>query len=166
MKRSKLIATIVISGATGLLSLGQIHAQTPSHHWRTNSPYSWTNRFSWTNRAGSWTNAESSTNDMEESTNHFGLTPDQRMNYLAQQLNLTDQQKANVQAVFEQMRDSITTAVQEARTNADGQLQRVLSPEQYQKLQTLWAAHQRHFHGPWGQGTNANSGSQTNGTGQ
>ncbi len=149
MNRPKLSAIAVSSAIAGLIVLSPVYAGAQSLHWRTNAPYSWTNHFPWTNRAGSWTNHESSTNnDMDESTNHFGMGPDQRLNFLAQQLNLTDQQKANVQTVFEQMRESITSAVQEARTNADEQLQRILSPEQYQKLQSLLAAHHQHFLGP------------------
>jgi Spy/CpxP family protein refolding chaperone len=70
---------------------------------------------------------------------------------LTQELNLTPEQQTNVQAVLEQMRQQIQSAVVEAKTNADTQLQTILTPQQYQKFQSMWQEHQ---HGKGHGGTN------------
>ncbi len=56
---------------------------------------------------------------------------------LSEELNLTEDQKTKVQAVFDEMRQKVQTAILEARTNADTELHQILSPEQYQKLQDM-----------------------------
>lgn len=87
---------------------------------------------------------------------HGMMSPDERMNRLSQELNLTDQQKTNVEAVFDNMREKIQTAVEQAKTNADTQLQGILTPEQYQKLQSMWEQRQQQFHHHPGGGGAAN----------
>jgi Spy/CpxP family protein refolding chaperone len=72
---------------------------------------------------------------------------ERHFNMLSQELNLTPQQKPQVQAILQEMRQKIRAAVQEARTNADSQLQQVLTQDQYQKLQNIW---QQHPHRHWG----------------
>ncbi|MGH7971830.1 MAG: hypothetical protein ACREIC_24215 [Limisphaerales bacterium] len=62
---------------------------------------------------------------------------DDPMDRLGQELKLSDAQKNKVQNVFHETRQKIQSAVQEAMTNADNELQRILTPEQYQKLQSL-----------------------------
>lgn len=84
-----------------------------------------------------------------------GESPDERFNRLSQELNLSEDQKAKVQATFEQTRQKIQAAIEEARSNAETQLQSVLTPEQYQKLQSMW---QQHEHRMGNGGTNSNSG--------
>jgi len=76
---------------------------------------------------------------------HGMMTPQEQMNRLSQELNLSEQQKTNVEAVFDDMRQKLQTAVEAAKTNADARLQRILTPEQYQKLQGMWEQHQRSF---------------------
>ncbi len=73
-----------------------------------------------------------------------------RTNGPSLELNLTDQQKTQVQAVFEKMRQRIETAVLAARTNAETELKRILSPQQYQQLQNLLEAHNPHGEQPMG----------------
>ena len=81
----------------------------------------------------------------------------QRLDKLSQELNLTEDQKAKVQATFDETRQKIEAAIDEARTNADAQLQQILTPQQYQKLQSMWHQHQQQWqHG--GSNTNQNSG--------
>ncbi len=98
----------------------------------------------------------SQTNNTPPPMGHYGgrgMSPDERFNKLSEKLNLNDDQKAKVRATFEDTRQKIQAAIEEARSNADTQLQTVLSPEQYQKLQSLWQQH-----GPHG----GNSGGHTN----
>ncbi len=71
-----------------------------------------------------------------------------RFNRLSDELDLTADQKPKVQAIFEELRIKI----EDARTNADTELQGVLTPEQYQKLQNHWQAHKRHWHNQQGNG--------------
>ena len=86
-----------------------------------------------------------------------GQTPEERFNKLSEELNLSEDQKAKVQSTFEETRQKIQAAIIEARSNADAQLQQVLSPEQYQKLQNLWQQHEHHW-GGGGANTNQPSG--------
>jgi len=76
----------------------------------------------------------------------------QHFNKLSQELNLSDQQKPQVQAIFQEMTQKIQAAVEQARTNADSQLQGVLTSDQYQKLQNMWEQHQQKFERHWGHG--------------
>jgi len=62
---------------------------------------------------------------------------DDPMERLGKELKLSDAQKNKVQTVFQKTREKIQNAVQEAMTNADTELHRILTPEQYQKLQSL-----------------------------
>jgi Spy/CpxP family protein refolding chaperone len=74
-----------------------------------------------------------------------GMTHEERMNKLSEELNLTEEQRTNVQAVFDDMRQKIQAAVEEAKSNADTQLQGILTTDQYQKLQSMWMEHQHHY---------------------
>lgn len=65
------------------------------------------------------------------------------MERLGQELKLSDTQKNKVQNVFQETRKKIQSAVQEAMTNADTELQQILTPQQYQKLQSLEHPHSR-----------------------
>lgn len=56
---------------------------------------------------------------------------------LGRELNLNTNQQSRVQAVIAETREKIRMAVQQAMTNADAQLQRILTPEQYKKLQEI-----------------------------
>jgi len=69
-----------------------------------------------------------------------------RLDRLSQELNLTPNQKSQVQTVFEQMRTNIMTAVEQARTNANTQLQQILTPEQYQQFQEIRQRHEQRWH--------------------
>jgi len=62
---------------------------------------------------------------------------------LGKELNLDTNQQSKVQAVVAETREKIRAAVQQAMTNADAQLQRILTPEQYQKLQEIEHGQQR-----------------------
>lgn len=97
------------------------------------------------------------------SGNMKGMGPQEKLNWLSQSLNLNDQQKTNVQNIFGNMIQEIGAAVLQARTNADTQLQQVLTPDQFQRLQNIMAAHE--YHWAWhheGSETNSMEGSQTN----
>jgi Spy/CpxP family protein refolding chaperone len=65
------------------------------------------------------------------------MTPEERFNRFSEELNLTEEQKPKVKGVFDEMRQK----VQAARTNADSELQGILTPEQYQKMQSMWEQH-------------------------
>lgn len=87
----------------------------------------------------------------------------ERFNRLSEELNLTEDQKPKVQAIFEQLR----TSIEEAKTNAETQLQAVLTPEQYQKLQSHWQMRKHHWREQGEEGgtntdTNAESNTSTN----
>ncbi|PWU18377.1 MAG: hypothetical protein C5B50_09320 [Verrucomicrobia bacterium] len=85
---------------------------------------------------------------------------DERLNRLAEELKLSDEQKVKVQAAFEEMRDKIQGAILEARTNVESRLRKALSPEQYEKLENLLEQRPRSSsrHPEDGQsGTNQNS---------
>jgi Spy/CpxP family protein refolding chaperone len=83
-----------------------------------------------------------------------GMSSAERMDRLAQELNLTDEQKTNVQSAFDQMRQTM----QEARTNLDNQLQGIMTPEQYQKFESMREQHMHHMGPPPSNGTNSQSG--------
>ncbi len=68
--------------------------------------------------------------------------PESPINLLGRELNLNRDQKAKVQAVFEETRSKIQAAVQQAMTNADSQLHHILTPDQYRKLQRIEQEHQ------------------------
>jgi Spy/CpxP family protein refolding chaperone len=80
---------------------------------------------------------------------------DQRFNKFSEDLILTDQQKPQVQAIFQEMQQKIQAAVVEAKTNADSQLQSVLTPQQYQKLQNMFEPQQQRFEHRRGHETNS-----------
>ena len=69
--------------------------------------------------------------------------PESPITRLGRELNLNTDQKAKVQAVFDETRAKIQAAVQQAMTNADSQLHRILTPDQYQKLRQLEQEQQR-----------------------
>lgn len=111
------IKTVIpgLIAAAGLLSLSQVQAQT-----------------------------NNATPPMGNHGWHGAKTPEERLNRLSERLNLTDEQKSKVQAVFETMHQQI----QEVKTNADTQLQQILTPEQYQEFQNLrQRKHHWHHHG-------------------
>ncbi len=89
---------------------------------------------------------------------HGGMQ--QKLDRLSEQLNLTPNQKLQVQTIFEQMRTNIMTAVEQARTNASTQLQQVLTPQQYQQWQQIWQQHEQRWHehmtNEWGHGSSTN----------
>jgi Spy/CpxP family protein refolding chaperone len=63
------------------------------------------------------------------------------INRLGQELSLSKDQKNKLHTVFTETREKIQTAVQQAMTNADTEMKRILTPEQYQKLQALEHRH-------------------------
>lgn len=73
-----------------------------------------------------------------------GGTPGNRMDELANRLNLTADQKTKVQEIFSDTREQLRAVRQETepkmadiRRQADGRLQTVLTPEQWQQFQKL-----------------------------
>jgi Spy/CpxP family protein refolding chaperone len=68
--------------------------------------------------------------------------PGDPVDRLGQELNLSADQKAKMQNVFRDTRERIQTAIQQAMTNADAEMHRILTPEQYQKLQSLESQHE------------------------
>ncbi|HEU4508367.1 MAG TPA: periplasmic heavy metal sensor, partial [Pyrinomonadaceae bacterium] len=67
-----------------------------------------------------------------------------RMEMLAERLQLTEDQKAKVQEIFSDTREQVRALrresepkMDEIRRQADGRLQTVLTPEQWQKFQTV-----------------------------
>ncbi|HWI57070.1 MAG TPA: hypothetical protein VNZ22_07575 [Bacillota bacterium] len=127
MKKLKVIVPLI--AVTGLFAMGQVQSQT---------------------------NNNESAPPMDHHGGHR-MGPEEHLNKLSEELNLTDQQKSQVQGVFDQMRQQVQAAVQEAKTNADTQLQEILTPEQYQKFQSLWQQHQ-HRWGHGGGSTDGNTG--------
>ena len=89
-----------------------------------------------------------------------GLTrggPGNRIDELADRLQLTADQKTKVQEIFSDTREQLRAARQEMeprmaeiRRQADGRLQAVLTPEQWQKFQRLRDERQRRGRGPRG----------------
>ena len=68
----------------------------------------------------------------------------ERFERVFNQLNLTEQQKADAQQIFSETREQLQRLreegeplVREIRAQADARLQRVLTPEQWQKFQQL-----------------------------
>ncbi len=72
-------------------------------------------------------------------------TNEKQPHSLGEELKLTEQQRTNVLAVFEQMHQKMEAFAQELSRNADIQLKRILTPEQYQKLLTLSGQHEHQF---------------------
>lgn len=80
-----------------------------------------------------------------------------RMDELSDRLKLTADQKAKVQEIFSDTREQIRAARQEMepkmaeiRRQADGRLQTVLTPEQWQQFQRMRDERQRRGRGPRG----------------
>ena len=83
--------------------------------------------------------------------------PGNRMDELADRLQLTADQKTKVQEIFSDTREQLRAARQEMeprmaeiRRQADGRLQTVLTPEQWQKFQRIRDERQRRGRGPRG----------------
>lgn len=83
--------------------------------------------------------------------------PGNRMDELAERLQLTADQKTKVQEIFSDTREQLRAARQEMeprmaeiRRQADGRLQTVLTPEQWQKFQRVREERQRRGRGPRG----------------
>jgi periplasmic protein CpxP/Spy len=89
-----------------------------------------------------------------------GLTrggPGNRIDELAERLQLTADQKTKVQEIFSDTREQLRAARQEMeprmaeiRRQADGRLQTVLTPEQWEKFQRIRDERQRRGRGPRG----------------
>ena len=80
-----------------------------------------------------------------------------RMEEMAERLQLTADQKTKVQEIFSDTREQLRAARQEMeprmseiRRQADGRLQTVLTPEQWQKFQRIREERQRRGRGPRG----------------
>ena len=83
-----------------------------------------------------------------------GGGPGNRFDALSERLNLTADQKTKVQEIFSDTREQLRAARQEMeprmaeiRRQADGRLQTVLTPEQWQKFQRLRDERQRRGRG-------------------
>ena len=83
--------------------------------------------------------------------------PRNRMEELAERLQLTADQKTKVQEIFGDTREQLRAARQEMeprmaeiRRQADGRLQTVLTPEQWEKFQRMREERQRRGRGPRG----------------
>ena len=79
------------------------------------------------------------------------------MDELSERLNLTADQKTKVQEIFSDTREQIRAArsemepkMAEIRRQADGRLQAVLTPEQWQQFQRMRDERQRRGRGPRG----------------
>ena len=73
-----------------------------------------------------------------------GGHPANRVEMLAERLQLTEEQKTKVQEIFNDTREQVRAVrresepkMDEIRRQADGRLQTVLTPEQWQKFQTV-----------------------------
>ena len=80
-----------------------------------------------------------------------------RIDELAERLQLSAEQKTKVQEIFSDTREQLRAARQEMeprmaeiRRQADGRLQTVLTPEQWEKFQRLRDERQRRGRGPRG----------------
>ena len=80
-----------------------------------------------------------------------------RIDELAERLQLTADQKTKVQEIFSDTREQLRAARQEMeprmaeiRRQADGRLQTVLTPEQWEKFQRMRDERQRRGRGPRG----------------
>ena len=83
--------------------------------------------------------------------------PRNRIDELAERLELTADQKTKVQEIFGDTREQLRAARQEMeprmaeiRRQADGRLQTVLTPEQWEKFQRMREERQRRGRGPRG----------------
>ena len=83
--------------------------------------------------------------------------PGNRMDELAERLQLTADQKTKVQEIFSDTREQLRAARQEMepkmaeiRRQADSRLQTVLTPEQWQQFQQMRDERQRRGRGPRG----------------
>jgi periplasmic protein CpxP/Spy len=83
--------------------------------------------------------------------------PGNRMEELSERLQLTADQKTKVQEIFSDTREQLRAARQEMeprmseiRRQADGRLQTVLTPEQWEKFQRMRDERQRRGRGPRG----------------
>ena len=83
------------------------------------------------------------------------LTPASRFENLAERLNLTADQKTRVQEIFSDTREQLRALrkeseprVNEIRRQADGRLQTILTPEQWQQFQKIRDERQRRGRGP------------------
>ena len=83
--------------------------------------------------------------------------PGNRIDELAERLQLTADQKSKVQEILGDTREQLRAARQEMeprmseiRRQADGRLQTVLTPEQWQKFQRMREERQRRGRGPRG----------------
>ena len=84
--------------------------------------------------------------------------PGNRMDELAERLNLTPEQKVKVQEIFSDTREQLRAVrsesepkLAEIRRQADGRLQTVLTPEQWQQFQRIKEERQRRGRGPRGE---------------
>lgn len=73
-----------------------------------------------------------------------GGHPGNRVEMLSERLQLTEEQKTKVQEIFNDTREQVRAVrresepkMDEIRRQADGRLQTVLTPEQWQKFQTV-----------------------------
>ena len=80
-----------------------------------------------------------------------------RMDELAQRLQLSAEQKTKVQEIFSDTREQLRAArremepkMAEIRRQADGRLQAVLTPEQWQQFQRMRDERERRGRGPRG----------------
>ena len=80
-----------------------------------------------------------------------------RMDELSERLNLTADQKTRVQEIFSDTREQIRATrremepkMDEIRRQADGRLQTVLTPEQWQQFQRMRDQRERRGRGPRG----------------
>ena len=83
--------------------------------------------------------------------------PGNRMDELSERLKLTADQKSKVQEIFGNTREQLRAVrneteprMEEIRRQADGRLQTVLTPEQWQQFQKLRDERQRRGRGPRG----------------
>jgi Spy/CpxP family protein refolding chaperone len=83
--------------------------------------------------------------------------PGNRFEELSERLQLTADQKTKVQEIFSDTREQIRAVrremeprMAEIRTQADGRLQTVLTPEQWQQFQKIRDERQRRGRGPRG----------------
>lgn len=86
-----------------------------------------------------------------------GGGPGNRMEELSQRLQLTADQKTKVQEIFNDTREQLRAVrheaeprMEEIRRQADGRLQTVLTPEQWQRFQRLRDDRKRRGRGPRG----------------
>ena len=85
------------------------------------------------------------------------MSPANRFDNLAERLNLSGDQKTKVQEIFSDTREQLRALrkeseprVNEIRRQADGRLQTVLTPEQWQRFQKIREERDRRGRGPRG----------------